>query len=251
MQEFSERISSELHRGVKRRLVPWLKMPTDPPQLPGGDRQALEVFRPSPGFLSYMKWWFWVVAIIIDLVILFVWMAITIADLFMGLLLSPIVVVMLFLPDVIAYIAIHLRYENTWYAMTDRAVRIRRGVWIVRETTISFENVQNVKVRQGPVQRMFNISDVVIETAGSGGASQGKGGSFGVSNQGVIEGIEEAARIRDLVLSRMRTARTAGLGDEVERPRSAGRRRQRGGGFSVSKDHVRILREIRDLLRAE
>ena len=66
----------------------------------------------------------------------------------------------MFLPDVFAYVGIHLRYDTTWYVLTDRSLRIRRGILTIHETTISFENVQNVEVRQGPLQRYFGIADV-------------------------------------------------------------------------------------------
>jgi uncharacterized membrane protein YdbT with pleckstrin-like domain len=74
-------------------------------------------------------------------------------------------------PDVIAYVGLHLRYDTTWYVFTDRSLRIRRGIWVIHETTITFENVQNVAVAQGPVQRYFGIADVIVQTAG-GGASK-------------------------------------------------------------------------------
>jgi uncharacterized membrane protein YdbT with pleckstrin-like domain len=44
-----------------------------------------------------------------------------------------------------AYIAIHLRYDTTWYVHGDRSLRIRRGIWVIHETTLTFENIQNVK----------------------------------------------------------------------------------------------------------
>ena len=155
---WSERISNELYRSLWRFMVPYLKVPAHAPDLPGGDQEALEVFQPAEGFLLYMKFWFWIVTIIIDLSILALWIIIGVANVFVALLLSPIMIVIMFLPDVIAFVAIHVRFDTTWYAMTDRAIRMRRGVWIIHETTISFENVQNVKVTQGPVQRHFGIA---------------------------------------------------------------------------------------------
>src|SRR5690606_13139102 len=107
------------------------------------------------------------------------------------------------LPDVVAYVAIHVRYDTTWYVMTDRSLRIRRGVWIIHETTITFENVQNVRVEQGPVQRHFGIANVVVETAGAPKLSQ-HGQSGAGANQGVIEGVVDAAGIRDRILARLR-----------------------------------------------
>ena len=65
--------------------------------------------------------------------------------------------------------AMHLRYDTTWYVLTNRSLRIRRGIWMIHETTITYENVQNVSVNQGPLQRIFGIADVLVQTAGGGG----------------------------------------------------------------------------------
>ena len=65
------------------------------------------------------------------------------------------------LPDIVAYVAIHLRYDTTWYVIGRRSLRIRRGIWIINETTITFENVQNIHITQGPLQRYFGIADLV------------------------------------------------------------------------------------------
>lgn len=79
----------------------------------------------------------------------------------MGVLIAPLLRAFIILPDVVAYVAIHLRFDTTWYVMTERSLRIRRGIWVLHETTITFENVQNVVVNQGPVQRFFGIANVV------------------------------------------------------------------------------------------
>ena len=139
--------------------------------------EAVRAIRPAPGFLRYLKFFFWLLFVPGDVLPLIGW----IADLPpWQRRRSPCVLAVPFLfadrgrADVIAYVAIHLRYDTTWYVLTDRSLRIRRGIWIIHETTISFENVQNVEVRQGPLQRYFGIADVVVTTAG-GGARQAKG----------------------------------------------------------------------------
>jgi uncharacterized membrane protein YdbT with pleckstrin-like domain len=133
-------------------------------------------------------------------------------------------------------VAIHLRYDTTWYVLTERSMRLRRGIWMTSEVTITFENVQNVRVRSGPVQRHFGIADVVVETAGGG-----KRDEYGRTtlSHGVIEGVANAEEIRDLVMSRVRASRTTGLGDEREPARA---------GWSSA--HVAALREIRDEVAA-
>ena len=45
------------------------------------------------------------------------------------------------------------------YTLTDRALRLRRGVMRVEEVTLSYVNIQNVKFVQGPLQRYFGIGD--------------------------------------------------------------------------------------------
>jgi len=216
MTDFADRFARDLYRGVWGFLVPLLRVPQEPPDLPSGDRDQLEVFHPSPGFLKYLKLWFWIVVIVVDLALLVAWVATLVVNIVLGLALLPVFVVVMFVPDVIAFIAIHLRYDTTWYAMTDRAIRIRRGVWTIRETTISFENIQNVKVSQGPVQRAFGISNVALETAGSGGGQQSGHGGSSITNKGVIEGVSDAKRLRDVILARVRQSKSAGLGDEAE-----------------------------------
>ncbi len=124
-------------------------------------------------------------------------------------------------PDIPVFIGLHLRYDTTWYVMSERSMRIRRGLWVIEETTITFENVQNVKLTQGPLQRHFGIADVMVDTAG--GSSGGKRERGRTGHQGVIEGVtqEDAARLRDIILARLRRSSSAGLGDEDHRPATA------------------------------
>ncbi len=269
MSTWSEEWSARMFHGTWRWIAPWLRVPTDVPTMPIGRRKRdaiddgaspandIETFKPADGFLRYLKFWFWLLFWPMDVALLVLWIALGSWNVWIALAAAPLIIVLMVVPDLIVFVAIHLRYEATWYVMTDRAIRIRRGIWIIRETTISFENVQNVMVRQGPVQRHYGISNVIIETAGSGGASTGKHGGTGGMNQGIIEGISDAARIRDVILRRLRESKFAGLGDEEQKiaaargatpdrqSTAAGRQRSR-----FSPAHVALLREIRDLVRS-
>ncbi|MHC4989346.1 MAG: PH domain-containing protein [Planctomycetota bacterium] len=223
-----------IYSGLWSVLVEWFRVPRKPPTLPARDTEGLESFQPAIGFLRYLKWWFWITSLLIDVVLIAVWIAIVIEKWWLGLLLLPLFLFLLIVPDVLAYIAIHLRYDTTWFVMTDRSLRIRRGAWVIREMTITFENVQNVRVGQGPIQRLFGIAHVEVETAGSGGG-EGKGTS--VSNRAVLEGLTDAARIRDLIMARLQRSRSAGLGDEDHPSRS-----------QWTSEHLQVLREIRDAI---
>ena len=71
----------------------------------------------------------------------------------------------------LTYFSLRLNYEMRWYKVTDRSLRIRAGVWNVHEMTMTFANVQNISITQGPLERLFGISDVRVETAGGGGGT--------------------------------------------------------------------------------
>ena len=62
-----------------------------------------------------------------------------------------------------------LDYEQRWYVVTDRSLRLRTGVWSVREMTMSFANLQQITVTQGPLQRLLGLADVRFQSAGGGG----------------------------------------------------------------------------------
>ena len=72
-------------------------------------------------------------------------------------------------------------------------------------------------VRQGPLQRLLGISELVVTTAGGGsaGAGAGKPGHAAIEpiHTGVLRGVDNADSIRDLILARMRLLKDAGLGD--------------------------------------
>ena len=239
-----EHLTRWVYGGVWGVLTRWFRVPDRPPTLPTRPGERAESFRPAPGFLRLLKLQFWIALAAIDLAIFVGWLALTIAVPVVGIVLAPVALAIAVLPDVVAYVAIHLRYDTTWYVMTNRSLRIRRGIWVIGETTFTFENVQNVAVRQGPIQRLFGIADVTIETAGGGGGAsqEGHGSSSMAAHQGLIEGIADAPRIRDLIMARLRDSRTAGLGDEHDKATTA--------TPTWTPAHLAALVEIRDAARA-
>lgn len=245
----TERAAEWVYSGTWRVLSDWFRVPKTPPTLPVSDGESIDAFKPAAGYLRYLKLWFWIGLLIIDVLILIGWIAVTVAVWWLGLLLFVPALIVAVVPDIVAYVAIHLRYDTTWYVMSDRSIRIRRGIWIIQEMTFTFENVQNVKVQQGPIQRLFGISDLIVETAGSGGDPSGKSGP--ALNRGTVEGIADAWALRDRVLVRLKTSRSAGFGDDPEdagsdKPGSA--HHKSGPGWTA--EHVQALRGIRDELAA-
>ncbi len=109
-----------------------------------------------------------------------------------------------------------LDYEMRWYIVTDRSLRIREGVASVVEKTMTFRNIQNLSIRQGPIQRALGIADVEVRTAGGGasGPKEGKGKGPGEElHLATFRGVDNANEIRDVIAERLRLYRDSGLGD--------------------------------------
>lgn len=114
------------------------------------------------------------------------------------------------------YAMVRMDYEYRWYLVTDRSLRIRTGLTFVRESTFSFANIQQIVVRQGPLQRLLGLGDVVVTTAGGGGTAgpeSGKSVQAEPMHQGILMAVENPDEIRDLIKEHLRRLRSAGLGD--------------------------------------
>ncbi len=236
-----------VYRGIWGILTRWFRVPQEPPTLPFHDSATVEAFRPADAYLRYLKLQFWIVATVMTVAILIAWGMLLVALPIAGLALAVPAALAVLGPNLTSYIALHLRFDATWYVLTDRSLRIRRGIWVIRETTITFENIQNVTVNQGPLQRLFGVSSVVVQTAG-GGSARGPHGEDALGpHAGVLEGLDDAPRIRDLILARLTASKSTGLGDEAH-----AHERQPLGAHSGawSPAHVALLREIRDRARA-
>lgn len=112
----------------------------------------------------------------------------------------------------VTYAVRRLDYEMRWYMVTDRSLRLRHGVWNVSESTMSFANVQQVLVTQGPLQRLLGLSDVKVQSAGGGGEEPKKPGAEDM-HLGLFHSVTNPTEIRELILERLRRFREAGLGD--------------------------------------
>lgn len=116
-------------------------------------------------------------------------------------------------------LGVTLDYRMRWYIVTDRSLRVREGLVRVREQTMGFANIQNLSVRQGPLQRLLGLADLEVRTAGGGD----EGGHKGPHKKGqqslhlaYFRGVDNAEEIKTLILDRLRRLRGSGLGDPDE-----------------------------------
>ncbi|KAF0126725.1 MAG: membrane-flanked domain protein [Elusimicrobia bacterium] len=86
-------------------------------------------------------------------------------------------------------------YRSLEYSIDDDAIRCNSGVFWKRRVTVPYSKVTNVDITQGPVQRMYGVGSVHVQTAGAGGA---QGGMAELAFMGVrnLEGVREAIMTR-------------------------------------------------------
>ncbi len=238
-----EEASQWCYRGVWGVLTRWFHVPHQPPTLPASAQdEQIRSFKPSEGFLNYLKLQFWFFCLLIDVGIFVGWVIITFNWPWVGMLLAIPALLVAVLPDIVAFVAIYLRFDTTWYVISDRSLRIRRGIWVIHETTITFDNVQNVSINQGPLQRYYGIADVIVETAGGGDVrAQQQAGNAMAAHMGLIQGVANAQEIRDQLMARVGESVTTGLGDEQT---------SRSDRTTWTARHMDVLREIRDIVVA-
>jgi membrane protein YdbS with pleckstrin-like domain len=109
----------------------------------------------------------------------------------------------------VVVISRRLDYGLRWYIVTDRSLRIRSGIFAISELTMTYSNVQEIRVTSGPLQLLLGIADVEVHAAGGGGQrEQGHGGHVGR-----FRGVTHAKDIRELIVDRLRQYRDSGLGE--------------------------------------
>ena len=80
-----------------------------------------------------------------------------------GLVLLPLIVAIAFL----VFVAPRRRYEALGYALDGEELRVASGLWVRTETVVPLKRVQHIDVSQGPVERAFAVTRLVLHTAGT------------------------------------------------------------------------------------
>jgi membrane protein YdbS with pleckstrin-like domain len=133
----------------------------------------------------------------------------------------------------ITYFLQRLNYEMRWYIVTDRSLRIRSGVVWLREMTMTFANIQEIRVTANPIERLLGLANVEVRSAGGGmEASSGHVGKF--------QGVDNAEAIRDLIVERLRVYRDSGLGEKTVEAREP-------PALAAAGEVLRETRALRDV----
>jgi membrane protein YdbS with pleckstrin-like domain len=216
-----------LYAAVKRPLLALLKAPSGPPDPPAGTHASVQVFRASPRFLVYRLLGAGIVALLVATLVAALVLA-AVAQREQQLLGVAGLIAVVALPGfLITWIVVRVDYDLRYYVVTDRSLRVREGAWSVREMTITYANVQNLRVVQGPLMRILGIWTLRVDVAGGGGKAREPHAEGG--HHVSVAGIDDAHALRDLILGYLRSARAgAGLGDLDDEADGAARSRPAG-----------------------
>jgi membrane protein YdbS with pleckstrin-like domain len=205
-----------IYESLREPLLHLLRAPLDPPQPPAGSPTSVQIFRAEPRYLA------------LQLLVHFASMGTALMIELIGWVLTPVpggkavlamasaLVISITAAVMVArYFLIRLDYDMRFYVLTDRSLRIRRGAWVIEESTYTFANVQNLTIHQGPLERLLGLTHLQIDTAGGGVQKASREHGDGLQHRGRLEGIDPttAVELRDRILKLIRSYGDAGLGD--------------------------------------
>ena len=202
---------------VKLTALRLARVPAEP-HVPDGAPESVRVFNAGRNYFTWrlIGWGIANAAISVALLVAFVYSFIptlprVVHAIWLTLAAGAIVLFVASIP--ITFFLQRLNYEMRWYIVTDSSLRIRSGVVWLTEMTMTFANIQGIRVNANPIERLLGLANVEVQSAGGGGAHH----AHGTSSAHVAEfaGVDNAAVIRDLIVERLRVYRDSGLGEKT------------------------------------
>lgn len=218
-----------MYNSFRQFIERLLRIPRDP-EPPPGDETSTQVFRAAPAFYKYLPL-LWALK---SLLALFIVSWVMVAPVFgavalvkqgnksglLLLLIPGLVFALLIAFRLFALALVRLDFEKRWYVVTDRSLRVREGIIVVREMTVTFANIQNIAISQGPVQRALGLADLRVDTAGGGAVNAQKQSGQNL-HTAWLRGVNNAGEVRQVIQDRLRHFKDTGLGDHDDRPAAA------------------------------
>ena len=148
------------------------------------------VLKPEKEYKSIMfiVWGIVLILTSIPLFIMIIFVPENVAKIVFGILLSVFWLVMLFIA-----LWVPAYFRTLEYFIDYEAVKMNRGVFWKRRVTVPYHKITNVDVSQGPLERMYNVGKIHIQTAGAGGAQ-------GAQAELRMNGVRELERLKDIIM---------------------------------------------------
>jgi membrane protein YdbS with pleckstrin-like domain len=200
---------------LKPVLMPLLRLNTAPPHLPEGVTLVRHL-KPADAWLG-LRYAGVLMGTVPQLVIVSIGItAASAADQRPAVILIAVVFGLLVIGTAVTLVTTRIDFELRHYLVGDRSLRVVEGAILRREVTLSYANVQNLEVTQGPLERLFGIRSLVVSTAGGNAAATGAG------HQVTLAGITDADAVRTLILDMVKRQRDQGLGEAASPHPSGG-----------------------------
>ena len=120
------------------------------------------------------------------------------------------------------------------YTIDDDGVKMKGGVVWKKYVTVPYSKITNVDITRGPLQRLFNIGTIHVQTAGAAG-KQGEKAEL------KLAGIRDLEKVREVIIENIK---------DLNYPVSGRLKKELlSGGETVSKDILNELRDIKDILK--
>jgi membrane protein YdbS with pleckstrin-like domain len=153
----------------------------------------VKALRPEADLLKYWRWHWavWMIIICVPLLILALGLAYP-ASLVLGIACG--VATLIF---ILIRVYLPLYYDTLTYTIEEDLVVGTRGVFWKKRVTVPFRKITNIDISQGPVQRLFGLGTIHVQTAGAAGAQAAVA-------ELRIEGMKNFDALRDEILRLLR-----------------------------------------------
>ena len=94
-------------------------------------------------------------------------------------------------------------FRSLEYVIDSDSVKMKKGVFWKKNVTVPFAKITNVDVTQGPLQRIFDIGTIHVQTAGAGGQP-------GTRAELLMMGVRDLDGTKEAIMTRVRGYETAG-----------------------------------------
>ena len=84
-------------------------------------------------------------------------------------------------------------FKTLEYSIDIEAIKMNRGVFWKRRVNVPYHKITNVDVSQGPLERMYNLGTIHVQTAGAGGAQ-------GAIAELRMIGVRELEHLKDIIM---------------------------------------------------
>lgn len=194
---------------LKPLFVPLLKLRTEPPHLPEGT-SLVRSLKPSEAWFTWraLSALFGLLGQVIGTAVGAIALITSLGR--WGWVLATLLLLLEVAIIGFTLVATRVDYELRHFLVGDRSLRVSEGAITQREVTLSYANVQNLEVTQGPIERLFGFQNLTVTTAGAD-QTPGVENSHSVT----LVGLDDAQAVRTLIIDMLQKTKDPGLGDKL------------------------------------